>query len=122
MANEIIALHRGNGKQEFVFLYAIPPAKRIEIGGSGTTGKHPVPTPAPTDADDPLYIVLTADERTALDAGEALTLRKSWVIPDGQSDADLLAQAQAFYTSEAPDILDWYETKYKYIGRRFDAS
>jgi len=122
MANEIIALERGNGKQDFVFLYAIPPAKLIEIGGDSTTGKYPVPTPAPDDVTDALYIVLTEAERTSLDAGESLIRRKSWVIPDGQSDADLLAQAQAFYTSEGPEILEWYETKYKYIGKRFDAS
>jgi len=121
VAQEIIALDRNGTNQQFAFLYAIPPAQRIEIGGTGTTGKFPVLTPT-SGMDENLILVLTTAEKSALDAGEAVLMRRSLDISDTSTDAQVLAAAQDFYATTAPIALAEYRTRFKYIGRRFDAS
>jgi len=121
MADEIIALERSGTTQQFAFLYTVPPAKRIEIGGVGTTGQYPVLSPT-SGMDETLLLVLSTAEKDALDAGEALLMRRSLDMGEGASDADVLAAAQDFYAHTAPIALAEYETRFRYIGRRFDAS
>ena len=119
MANEIIVGERGNGSFQFFFLYTIPPAKLIEIGGTGTTGKYPVLTPT---SNLPEYVldVLTAAEEDSLNAGEKLCWSESVQVADSMTDAEILALAQDLYTSFGVTALAKYAHRYKYIGRRFD--
>ena len=107
-------------RQDFAFLYTIPPTSIIEIGGDGTSGKHPVLTPAPTDADDPLFIMLTTPEKVALDAGEKVLKRHSLDFPDGANGAAVLALSRAAYSDLAASALAEYTDKYAFIGQRFD--
>ena len=118
MANEIIVMERSNGKYSFHFMYPIPVADRIEIGGTGTTGAYPVLTPAPTEGT--LSLVLTQAEKDAMDAGEAVLKAQTLPIPDGATDAEVLAIARGAYEDFAPGALADYKRRYKYIGRRFD--
>ena len=119
MANEIIALEKSGTQQSFAFLYTIPEAKRIEIGGEGTTGQFPVMTPT-AGLSDVLLLVLDQAEKDALDAGQSVIRNKSFAIPVGTSDAAVLASAQQIYANEAAPALAAYEERYQYIGRRFD--
>ena len=119
MANEIIVLERGNGRYSFDLLYAIPVNDRIEIGGSGTTGQLVVMTPS-SDLAAETALVLTQAEKDALDAGEQVCISKYIAIPEGSTDAEVLALAQGVYAANAAAALDDYRRRYKYIGRRFD--
>ena len=119
MANEIIALEKNGNTQTFAFLYAIPPEQRIEIGGVGTTGQYPVMSPT-LGIDTVLLLVLTQAEKDALDAGEAVIRNKSFAIPPGSTDAQVLGWAQQVYANETAPALAEYQERYQYIGRRFD--
>ena len=121
MANEIIALERSNGSQSFAFYYPIPLAVRIEIGGAGSGLGYPVPTPAP-EVGSVLDLVLTAGEKDALDAGEAVMVNRTLTFTPGTTVAQLLTLAQAWYAANVADALAVYTNRYRYIGRRFDAS
>ena len=118
MANEIIVGERGNGSFQFFFLYAVPPASLIEIGGTGTTGKYPVLTPT---SSIPEYIldVLTVGEKASLDAGETVLRSESVQVADTITDQEILALAQDLYASFGPTALAKYAHRFKYIGRRF---
>jgi len=125
MADEIIALERHpvgatSMRQDFAFLYAIPSGDLVEIGGTGTSGKYPVMTPAPTDADDPLYIVLTQQERADLDAGTHVLYRDNVTVLNSANDAAILAILEGLYGTFGPIELQKYKDRYEYIGRRFD--
>ena len=119
MANEIIVMERGGSAYSFYFLYTIPVASRIEIGGPSTTGQYPVLTPS-ADLPDAVKLVLLQAEKDALDAGEAVIRTVSIPVADDANDAAVLATAQAHYTSNAAPALSEYTRRYKYIGRRFD--
>ena len=119
MANEIIVMERGNGAFSMYFLYAIPANARIEIGGTGTTGQYPVLTPS-DGLPIAVQLVLTQAEKDSLDAGESVAKQLSLNIPDGYSDAQVLAAAQQTYSGNAPIALEEYTHRYKYIGRRFN--
>ncbi len=121
VANEIIVFERTNSAYQFYFLYTVPVAQRIEIGGTGATGQYPVLTPS-SDLPDAVALVLTLAEKTALDAGEAVIKFVAIPVADDASDADVLATARTNYAAYAPLALAEYQRRYKYIGRRFDAS
>ena len=121
MASEIIIGERGNGSVTVHLLYAIPANKRIEIGGTGTTGKYPVISPT-SGFPDHVLDVLTQGEKDALDAGEAYLKSKSLNVIEGTTDAQLLTYVRQLYANNAAEALEDYEHRFQYIGRRFDAS
>ena len=121
MASEIIVMERGNGSFSMYFLYAIPAASRIEIGGVGVTSQYPVLTPS-SGLPTALSLVLSQTEKDALDAGEAVLVSKQIAIPDDTPDAKVLSLAQGVYAANASQALADYTHRFKYIGRRFDAS
>ena len=94
---------------------------RIEIGGTGTTGKYPVISPA-TGLPESLLLVLTQAEQDALNAGEAYIVSKSLNLVEGTTDAQVLQYVQQLYANNQAEALAHYQHRFQYIGRRFDAS
>ena len=121
MSNEIIVMERGNGNINVYLLYPIPAGIRIEIGGTGTTGKYPVISPA-TGLPESLLLVLTQAEQDALNAGESYIVSKSLNLIEGTTDAQVLTYVQQLYASNQAEALAHYQHRFQYIGRRFDAS
>ena len=119
MASEIIALEKSRNNQHFAFYYAIPAGTRIEIGGTGTTGMYPVMSPT-SGMNDELLMVLTTAEKDALDAGEAVVKMVSLAMLPNWTPADVLDNAQQLYAAYAGTALADYESRYEYIGLRFD--
>ena len=119
MAGEIIALEKNGSRMNFAFLYTIPPAYRIEIGGTGTTGTYPVPTPT-FGLSAELLAVLTSAEKDKLDSGEAVIRPTSFDLTPGQTKAQVIADAQSLYADQAQIALEEYTSRYAYIGLRID--
>ncbi len=118
MAQEIIVLEEIRNRVSVVFLYPIPSPATV-------AGQNVVPTPATDDQaasvlNWTLDLVLTAQEKTDLDAGtlafENLSFRR-----DGDSNAALLARIQSRYASRSTGYASFYATQYAQTGERFDA-
>ena len=118
MTQEIIVLEEVQNRVQVVFLYPIATPATV-------AGQNIVPTPATDELGVSvlgwtLDLVLTAQEKTDLDAGslafESLTFRR-----DGDSNAALLARVKARYAGRSAAFDSYYATRYAQAGQRFDA-
>ncbi len=115
MANEITA-GPGNARANtypLLMLFTIPiPAVWFE------TSMQVVPTPSDGLPDWALN-VLTQPELDALNAGNSLFYIHT-MHDEGLSNAQLQTRAQAKYADLQVTVLDDYDNRYKFAGRRID--
>ena len=113
MPNEITVLEGSGGlKRDLLFLYAITPAEVNEV--------TQVPTPS-SGLSDIANNILLAGEKAALDAGSAAFELVVMEVVDGKSNAELKAEAQAFYAKKKADYLIRHARKYDtFTGIRFN--
>ena len=113
MANEITVLEGSGGlKRNLLFLYAITPAE--------VNGVTQVPTPS-NGLSDIAANILLAGEKAALDNGSAAFEVVQIEVVDGKTNAELKAEAQAFYTNKKLDYLARHARKYDaFTGVRFN--
>ena len=118
MANEIIVVDEARNRVNVVFLYPIATPATV-------AGQNVVPTPT-LDAEGgdtlgfTLGLVLTAQEKTDLDAG-TLVFEGVSVRRDDDSNAALLARLQAKYANRSAGFDSKYATRYAQAGQRFDS-
>ncbi len=119
MANEILVLG-GRPTIRAVFLYLIPEEERgTYVDGEGVTHAI-VPTPVPEEGELPK--LLTATEKTAINAGQAGWESVTFQIDPDLSPADNLAAVQALYGDCKARWLAAQQDRFSRYGQRFDAS
>jgi hypothetical protein len=120
VANEIQVGPNGAGFR-LLFYYPIPSGQRIKArdADGALLATNVVPTPS-TSA--PAWAKLTAAEVASLNLGEALIAEEVMSQGVGESDASLLARAQARYATRATALLAEYAAQFKHLNKRFDAS
>lgn len=110
MANEIIALEGGKGENlNVAFLFPIPGG--IKVAGA-------VPTPAPTEGS--IFKVLTAQEITDLDNGDAILDHHTIGWDEDKTGATILARLRLLYAARQTAIAAEYTNRYTVFGQRFD--
>ena len=118
MADEILALERRGNRQNVLFLYPI--AVPTQVGGSNV-----VPTPATVDAISVLPAVadavLTAQEKTDLDAGTSAYEAVSFRPSPSMTGPEILAQVQGQYADRLALFNATYAARYEFAGQRFNA-
>ena len=116
MADEIIALENRSGRRSYVFLFPVAPVDLIVVGD---TVDHPVPTPS-SGLNEYAIAVLGAGEITALDAGTAIALTRSFTFPSGMGNGAIQTELRALYAKYAPRVRTRYLERYEFIGVRID--
>lgn len=124
MANEITVLRNSprGGRVIVLLYYPIPVGQRITVLGSNavatpSSGLADLEVDGARSASD----VISATQKTALDAGEALYVVKSLPVADGISNENLLASIQALYSSLSASLLAEYQKQFFKTGQQFDA-
>ena len=120
MANEICVVRattRGTLTLAFLYPITVP----VQINGANV-----VPTPATNGGvsvlDPILESMLTAQEKTDLDAGTLAYEMVTYRYDPGASNAQALAKAQALYANRLSQFQTWYTTTYGgRVGQRFSA-
>jgi hypothetical protein len=119
MADEILVLERSNERQSVFFLFPI--AAPVQVSGANV-----VPTPATDELGANVLpaiaeAVLTAQEKTDLDAGTLAYATTSFRPPPGATGGDILAKVQARYAVMLAEFNSDYAARYEFAGGRFNA-
>ncbi len=120
MPKEITALE-GSG-ESYTLFFLIPIVSPLQVGGSNV-----IPTPANAGTDDLLppvaAAVITASERSALNAGSLMWITQSFRIVDEGTrlnSIQLRARARELYAVAKTVELAAYSIRYEFSGTRID--
>ncbi len=117
MANEITALRQVRDEVQLLFLYPVATPKTF-VDGLGVT-RNVAPTPSsglPDEAQD----ILTAAEKTALDAGTLVFVVASFRNSSRLTGAALATKAKALYDAHLARATELYQSTFEFFGSRIN--